>query len=91
MKILYTDGVFSDSDDSYVVVEFKEHCIGKKKYGGVALREDMFGEKPMMSEFGFEFFSKWIDYLEPYEKDLKLEEKLHEYLKKVGMDESVEE
>ena len=91
MKILYTNGASADSDDAFVVVEFKEHSIGKKIYGGVALREDTFGVTPVMSEFGFEFFSKWIDYLEPYEKDLDLEAKLHEFLKEVGMDEAVEE
>ena len=90
MKILYTDGDFGKNNDIYVVVEFKDHAVGKKKYGGVALREDMFGERPMMSEYGFEFYSKWVDYLQPYEKDPALEIRLHEYLQAVDMDEDIE-
>ena len=90
MKILYTDGVSEFDEDVYVVVKFREHAEGKKKYGGVALREDMFGERPMMSECGFEFYSKWIDYLQPYEKDPALEDRLHKYLRAVDMDEDIE-
>ena len=50
-----------------------------------------FGEKPTMSEYGLDFFSKWVDGLVPYEKDYQLEGALHAYLHEVDMDEEIED
>lgn len=91
LKILYTDGYSDITEDVFVVVEFKDHAEGNRKYGGVSLTATGFGETPTMSEYGLDFFSKWVDGLVPYEKDYQLEGALHAYLQEVDMDEEIED
>lgn len=90
MKILYTDGYSDITDDFFVVVEF-ENISGRKKYGGFSLSGSDLGIPPIMAEYSYDFFCRWVDGLTPYEKDVQLEADIHRYLAQFGLDEEITE
>lgn len=90
MKILYTDGYYDNTDDIFVVVEF-DRSTGRKRYGGFSLSGLELGVPPIMAEYSYDFFCRWVDGLIPYKKDSQLEEVVHKYLKEFGLDEEISE